>query len=329
MNTTMTVFCPIWNTEAEVPSDEIPADKTRYNSPRAGGQYIISMRAVEYIRDWETETDGLQKRLALTTYIVEQNRYGSAPYIQEETLSSLNLSTPSVDTRMERLLELLIQKTPSIGEQLHLTDVEISSIPGRNYLFISSTYANDYFLPLAWTHSSKESEVEYLIKALIELNLITQGKNMGDTDITVTPKGYQYLKKQNNLKQAFVAMWFDEKMMSIYNDGIEPAITKAGFVPMRIDKKEHANKIDDEIIAEIRNSRFLIADFTSEEHKPRGGVYFEAGFALGLGIPVIWTCHEDLIGQVHFDTRQYNHITWKNAADLEAKLYNRIRAIIV
>jgi nucleoside 2-deoxyribosyltransferase len=329
MNITTTVFCPIWNTEAEVPSDEIPADKTRYNSPRAGGRYIISMRAVEYTRDWATETDGLQKRLALTTYIVEQNRYGSTPNIEPETLTNLNLSTPSVDTRMERLLELLIRETPTIGEQLHLTDTEISDIPRPNDLLVLSAAEYSYFLPLAWTHSSSIGEVEYLIEALTELNLVTRGRNKNYSQITVTPKGYQYLKKQNNLKQAFVAMWFDETMMSIYNDGIEPAIKAAGFVPMRIDKKEHANKIDDEIIAEIRNSRFLIADFTSEEHKPRGGVYFEAGFALGLGIPVIWTCSEDLIGQVHFDTRQYNHITWKNAADLNEKLYNRIRAIIV
>ncbi len=35
--------------------------------------------------------------------------------------------------------------------------------------------------------------------------------------------------------------------------------------------------------------RFMIADFTGH----RGGVYFEAGFAHGLGIPVIWTCRED------------------------------------
>ena len=32
--------------------------------------------------------------------------------------------------------------------------------------------------------------------------------------------------------------------------------------PVRIDQKERLNKIDDEIIAEIRRSRFLVADFT-------------------------------------------------------------------
>ncbi|HUN96136.1 MAG TPA: hypothetical protein VMU69_07850 [Bradyrhizobium sp.] len=105
---------------------------------------------------------------------------------------------------------------------------------------------------------------------------------------------------------------------------------------MRIDKKEHGNKIDDEIIAEIRRSRFIVADFTCaligkskfREAVARGGVYYEAGFAQGLGIPVIWTCRADCIDYVHFDTRQYPHIVWSETTELRSKLTNRIRAII-
>ena len=58
------------------------------------------------------------------------------------------------------------------------------------------------------------------------------------------------------------------------------------------------------------------------------GVYFEAGFAQGLGLKVIWTCHEDHVKDLHFDTRQENHITWENPEDLREKLKNRIRAVI-
>jgi len=105
---------------------------------------------------------------------------------------------------------------------------------------------------------------------------------------------------------------------------------------MRIDKKEHVNKIDDEIVAEIRRSRFVVADFTcgavtgAKEtlRIVRGGVYFEAGFALGLGIPVIWTCRRDCIDAVHFDTRQFAHIVWDKPEDLKHNLYNRIAAVV-
>ena len=96
----------------------------------------------------------------------------------------------------------------------------------------------------------------------------------------------------------------------------------------RIDRKEHSNKIDDEIIAEIRRSRFVVADFTCEREKVRGGVYYEAGFALGLGLPVIWTCRKDCLDYLHFDTRQYNHIVWETPEELYARLKARIGAFI-
>lgn len=85
---------------------------------------------------------------------------------------------------------------------------------------------------------------------------------------------------------------------------------------------QHDGKIDDRIIAEIRIAGLVVADFTGG----RGGVYYEAGYAQGLGIPVVWTCREDYFREkgVHFDTRQYNHIVWRDAADLREKLKNRL-----
>jgi hypothetical protein len=49
---------------------------------------------------------------------------------------------------------------------------------------------------------------------------------------------------------------------------------------------------------------------------------------MGLGRPVIWTCREDDRKKVQFDTRQYNHIFWKDPNDLRIKLADRIRATI-
>ena len=97
---------------------------------------------------------------------------------------------------------------------------------------------------------------------------------------------------------------------------------------MRIDQKEHSNKVNDEIVAEIRRSKFLVADFTCEKEKVHGGVYYEAGFVQGLGVPVIWTVAKEPLGDVHFDTRQYNHIVWETPANPRALLKARIGAVI-
>ena len=71
---------------------------------------------------------------------------------------------------------------------------------------------------------------------------------------------------------------------------------------------------------------FVVADYTGN----RGGVYFEAGLAMGLGIPVFWTYREGRLDRIHFDTRQYNFVPWTLNAldDFRTRLQNRIEATI-
>ena len=130
-------------------------------------------------------------------------------------------------------------------------------------------------------------------------------------------------------RNGFVAMWFDNSMATVFENGIAPAIEDAGYEPVRIDRQEFLGKVDDEIMAEIRKSRFVVADFTTmEECGARGGVYYEAGFAQGLDIPVIHTCRQDRMKAVHFDTNHFNHITWKKPEDLREQLHRRIEATL-
>ncbi len=124
--------------------------------------------------------------------------------------------------------------------------------------------------------------------------------------------------------KVFVAMWFDRTMNAVYDQGFHRALYALGYDPIRVDREQYLGKVDDFIIAGIRESALLVADFTGH----RGGVYYEAGFAHGLGLPVVFTCREDQIREAHFDTRQYNHITWTTPADLAEKLRARIEATI-
>jgi nucleoside 2-deoxyribosyltransferase len=122
---------------------------------------------------------------------------------------------------------------------------------------------------------------------------------------------------------AFIAMSFHPER-DPFEKAISAAVRGAGYVPVRVDKIEHVNNIDDEIIARIRGSKFLISDFTLQSP----GVYFEAGFMLGLGRPVIWLCQKKDHKNVHFDARQYNTIDYKDAEDLRTRLQFRIEAIL-
>ncbi len=115
-------------------------------------------------------------------------------------------------------------------------------------------------------------------------------------------------------------------MQKVYDLAIARGILEAGYKPHRVDQREHNDKIDDEIIAQIRQSRFVLADFTGH----RGGVYYEAGFAKGLGIEVFWTCRKDEIENLHFDIRQYNCIVWdpSNLEDFRSKIRYRIESVV-
>ena len=90
----------------------------------------------------------------------------------------------------------------------------------------------------------------------------------GTESYTITVPGYQHVAEQlakKDLSQCFVAMWFDDSMNQAYEEGIKKAVEECGYKLLRIDKKLDVNKIDDEIIAEIRRSRFVVADFTHDK----------------------------------------------------------------
>jgi hypothetical protein len=54
-------------------------------------------------------------------------------------------------------------------------------------------------------------------------------------------------------------------------------------------------------------SRFLVAGYTGSKH----GVYYEAGFAPGLNIPVFPTCGADNFDQLQFERRHINTLKRK------------------
>jgi nucleoside 2-deoxyribosyltransferase len=70
-----------------------------------------------------------------------------------------------------------------------------------------------------------------------------------------------------------------------------------------------AGLIDNQMNVAIRACRLLIADLSHGNQ----GAYWEAGFAYGLGKPVIYTCDasrfEDT--KTHFDTNHHVTIKWK------------------
>lgn len=259
-------------------------------------------------------------------------------YVRQRAIDSL----PNVHILLEKKPEVTDLFAVTIDEIIHSFPKSFSERVNRVLLNLSklSAFTGSYIdvseqsTAIFYSDSYDMKSLLYMLKFLLEENYIEKrGSDSIPTlpsEIRLSPKGWEktiQLESGSSVlaKQVFIAMWFNESVQSAFSEGIYKAIEDTGYVPVRIDYKEHNEKICDLIIAEIRKSKFVVCDFTGH----RGGVYFEAGYAMGLGKPVIWTCRESDIGEAHFDTRQYNHIVWKDERDLYSKLYRRIQATIV
>jgi hypothetical protein len=151
----------------------------------------------------------------------------------------------------------------------------------------------------------------------------------GRTEYAPTIEGWQYLEPRSPSGgvpgRCFVAMSFDPSLDDAYNLGIKPAISECGFKVICMKEISTNEGITDRILAEIRQAQFVVADFTGQ----RGGVYFEAGFARGLGREVIWCCQTDDLSRVHFDIKHFGHVVWDTPDELREKLTASIRANII
>ena len=170
------------------------------------------------------------------------------------------------------------------------------------------------------------SAAKYTIDCAYDLGYLDEMD--GKSALRLSLSGWDYLEEINRTgadsRQAFVAMSFDKSMDDTYEKGIRPALDATGFQPLRIDRREDNEKICDTIIAEIRRSGLLVAEATGQNP----GVMFEAGFALGLDIPIIWVVKASETKKLHFDTRQYRHVTWNTPAELAENLVARIEATL-
>ncbi len=175
-------------------------------------------------------------------------------------------------------------------------------------------------------------EFRCLCEAAAEEGLVVQEAfdSPPEIHLRVTLAGWRHAEELEKVgaltDQAFVAMWFADAMDEPCKIAIIPALKATGYRPFCVRYHRHNDKIDNLLVAEIRRSGLLVADFTEN----RQSVYYEAGLAQGLGIDVVRTCRKDHLDKLHFDTRQYNHVVWENdkLEEFEAELEMQIRATI-
>lgn len=176
----------------------------------------------------------------------------------------------------------------------------------------------------------------FILKELKGLDLITgafsnNNSLVSTSKIRLTFKGWDHfdklIKGAKSSKKVFMAMQYnDHELDTIVENVFKKAVEQTGFELFKLNdpEKQKAGLIDDRLRVEIRTSRIIIADLTHDNK----GAYWEAGYAEGLGKPVIYTCEEAKfkVSKTHFDTNHHLTIIWnKNNHD---KVIEELKATI-
>lgn len=177
---------------------------------------------------------------------------------------------------------------------------------------------------------------EYLEdKAIIRAETTGQGRGRVLSRVLLLFAGwerYQELKRAtSDSRKAFMAMQYNEaELESLVENVFKPAVKQTGFDLSVLRDNREAGLIDNKLRVDIRTARFLIADLTHRNP----GAYWEAGYAEGLGKPVIYTCEkkvfEDQKSKPHFDTNHHLTILWDSTKpdDPAKELKATIRATL-
>lgn len=244
-------------------------------------------------------------------------RYGHPVHLDGEIIE--NWYPRSITERINCILIYLGNHIKHIGQWITFNDEELLGL-----LFIDRKEQFGKF----------RNDRDYAEEEIYMLNTLQASKYIdykyGKTQeqplfIRLRPEGYariDELQKDTGYgKNALVAMKFGNETIPL-REAIRQGVKDAGYNAVFIDEVQHNDFITPELLKHIRDSKFVVADLTHQNN----GAYFEEGYAMGLGKPVIQLCKKGVV--LHFDIAQKNTIMWETEEDIPERLTNRIKATI-
>lgn len=178
--------------------------------------------------------------------------------------------------------------------------------------YCHSRYADDY---LVWGETVTGDRMEEHVKALHQRK-------------SPYPKiDVPYERSNGSSARVFVATPYDRDNRRVMSDAVDCALEKVDLVPCWADTMYRDTSVPGQVRDEIRKSALLIANIRAGAeavHNPN--VYYEAGQATALGIPVIFVRPlEERSLLVPADIGERRRIEYDNPVDLSMRLYRGLR----
>lgn len=304
--------CPLCSSTLKNPS--------RY-SQHGDAEYFDCPRCGTYLLDGYTKHDsrlGKNKHL-VSAWIRRQHKLGT-----EIPIVAIRSEGPEPGI-FDAITQIGLPKT--VNDRLDTLLKAYADIVQDDFRKIISSQQYLYLIPEVAVKDI--GDIYGLNQLLNQLGYIQLQSSIRDSNLTITAKGWFHIEELKSAaiesNYAFIAMWYDS-CTEDYRKSVIAAVKYCGYNPIIIDSVDYNDFIMNEVINLIRQSRFIIADLTclpeiDDSDNPkvlqgvRGGVYWEAGLAFGLGKPVIQTCKksDESKRRVHFDLDQYPTIYWEDS----------------
>lgn len=256
-----------------------------------------------------------------------QNTHGRPVHMDADMIAAWY--PKSFAERIDMILLYINSRISHIGQFVTLGKQEVFSM-----LFIDRKEYIPNSIPRnsrnwQWRENTNcEDEANYMLDYL-QKNLYIESREGANEEewieLRLTPEGYTRVdmlqKNTANGRNVLVAMKFGNDTKPL-REAIRKGISEAGYFAIFIDEVQHNDFITPELLKYIRDSKFVVVDLTHQNN----GAYFEEGYAMGLGKPVIQLCQKD--ARLHFDIAQKNTIMWDTEESIPLMLKNRIVATI-
>jgi nucleoside 2-deoxyribosyltransferase len=192
-----------------------------------------------------------------------------------------------------------------IGNEISRTGSSLASLPRNIHAIVGAP---------------NTSAVSLLIRELTQNGLLaglginSQNAECLFVDIQMKLLGWEKYEEEISGKfsgkNGFIAMKFGDPLLDpLVRNIMKPTIkTEIGYDLVDLREVARAGVIDNIMRAQIRDSAFVLVDLTHDNY----GAYWEAGYAEGLGKPVIYLCESSKFekGKTHFDTNHCTTVIW-------------------
>ncbi|WP_313639958.1 hypothetical protein [Paenibacillus sp.] len=236
----------------------------------------------------------------VSAYIRELTDGGEKVSLSADDLESVVISPKipvTIEDKGNRLLRYLYRHSEAPGESVVIQP-------------LSSSYN--------LTYSPNLQELVYIIDKLInEQFIIREGMTFKLTD-----EGWNEaatIAGGKKLKPCIVLMSDAEDLHTEWVEKLLPKIEQFGYMPRLLSHTTTKNR-EPYSLELIEESKLIIADLTSQSPE----VYFTAGYALGLNIPVIWTVNSSDANNLSVHVKSIRPIVWDTAEELAVLLQQKL-----